>query len=240
MSNEINAFNIEIRGEGVASAPVQQTEADAAALFDKVLAESESAPANEAGEDVVFGIDAAAAGADTTTLTMAATAVEPEFQPIIKPEEIRTDPTPTQSTKQQFDAAAAANLLDVDANKVVSEGGVYTAQGTNALAGDGDANTEAAQAISLEDKDDKQNMFELYGFSVSFIVPGTKNQLAGSRVRVYAKTLAELTLTVQGNVYTHVFADGSKLECRITEGKPRIAFDECEKLVAGDKGWERP
>lgn len=234
---EASIQQVKISGEGSVG---PAAEAEAVSALD--AAASNIVGANESAEDAV-GVNTIASepidqAGPVETVEPVAAAAEVATEAIIKPEEVRNDPTPSQSAKQQFDDAAAASIIDLDAGKVAREGGTYASQGTNQLASD--AESRGDNTISLEDKEDREGLFELYGFSVSFIVPGTKAELAGSRVRVYGKTLADLTLAVQGREYTHTFEDGTKLVCRITEGLPRIAYDEVEKLVMGDAGWARP
>lgn len=161
------------------------------------------------------------------TVTKSAPASEP----------IREDPTPTQSQGQDFNPDSSAKILDIDSGVVDREGG--RSRGL-------DSTQELTNAASVKDLatsltwPEEKGKWELYGFRANYIIPGTKDQLAVGDVRVYFNGRDEAMAAVRGRVYMHPQPDGNKLSCTITEGMPRIAFDESEKLQYVDEVWKRP
>lgn len=210
------------------------------------------------GEGEVVKADAAPAPVETPVEVPAPAPVEtPVAEPVetpvvdrpapapeeIKPPEItppapeltREDASLTEAKKPEFDANSVANILDVDAGKVVKEGGVSTAHAVSMGIGkDGSRISDMARVMMEEEQ---KGMWELYGFRASF---KSGDDVAVSEVRRYFGNKEVAMAQVNGRKYMHCFPDMSTSECTIVEGMPKIAYDDVEKFNYIDGVWVRP
>ena len=115
-----------------------------------------------------------------------------------------------------------------------NEGGISKSQSTG-ITGMSDKDHGSIIEPMVGDIPDK---YELTGFTVSYLVPGTRD-IQSQEVRTFFDKLDEAKASINGRKYMHKMKNGSIIESDINRGMPSISINDVMKCEYSDETWRR-